>query len=73
MSSIIFSARQRLQPWANLSRLQSDEETYGLRIDDLAVGVGSASAAAGGRGPVAACGCAERRRAVEMSSSEQPK
>src|SRR5574343_1189055 len=66
-----FTTRQRLETWAHASRVQSDEVTYGLRVEPAALAAGDSSGAGGdgaGRADVAFVEHAARHRGMEMST-----
>lgn len=62
------TARSRLGTWANVSRQQTDEETYGLCVDSVDSGGGSSGVVAGSGGVVAGVECADGARRMEMNT-----
>lgn len=66
-----FTARARLKTWAHASRVQSDEVTYGLRMDPAALAAGDSLGACSdgaGRADVVDVEHAARARGMEMSA-----
>lgn len=62
------TARGRLETWANVSRTQPDEETYGLGLGGVGSRVGGDSAARGDR-DVAVVESATGPRRVEVGDA----
>jgi len=66
------TARSRLSIWANVSRIQSDEETYGLHIGDMGGSIGDSGDSAGSGRPMATGWASEQRGGVEMTKPIDP-
>ena len=64
------TARQRLESFGKVSRIQSDEETYGLHCSDLDRGSGGAAGDGAGGVAVAVVADAARPRRVAMTHHE---